>query len=109
MNRLTAIGLASLVAYGVLVASKYAGVVSLAHEREPTRIAQDEAASQDSALVVTPPRAQPRMSLVPMPTPLPRMEPTRASAIAVEFRSTRDLRSFTDSLEARRASLTADE
>ena len=32
MNRLTAIGLASLVAYGLLIASKYTGVVTAARE-----------------------------------------------------------------------------
>ena len=32
MNRLTAIGLASLVAYGLLITSKYMGVVSAAHD-----------------------------------------------------------------------------
>ena len=32
MNRLTAIGLASLVAYGLLIATKYTGVVSAARE-----------------------------------------------------------------------------
>ena len=40
MNRLTAIGLASLVAYGLLIASKYTGVVSAAHdERTPESVA----------------------------------------------------------------------
>ena len=34
MNRLTAIGLASLVAYGLLIATKYTGVVSAARESE---------------------------------------------------------------------------
>ena len=108
MNRLTAIGLASLVAYGVLLASKYAGVVSVAQEREPTSLASAEDTDSGSGVVAAP-QAQRRMSPVPMPTPLPRMEPTRASPVALEFRSTRDLRAFADSLQARRATLTADE
>ena len=35
MNRLTAIGLASLVAYGLLIATKYTGVVSAARQDAP--------------------------------------------------------------------------
>jgi len=110
MNRLTAIGLASLVAYGVLLASKYTGVISVAHEREPTAIASHEDDAARSAVVAAAPaQPQPRAHVVQMPAPLPRMEPTRASAIALEFRATRDLRAFADALEARRATLTADE
>jgi hypothetical protein len=110
MNRLTAIGLASLVAYGVLLASKYAGVLSLGHERQPTSVAsigdkQDDASSVEAMA----PLPQPRVAPAPMPTPLPRMEPTRASAIAIEFRTTRDLRAFADAIESRRPNLTADE
>ena len=42
MNRLTAIGLASLVAYGLLIGSKYAGFVSAAREeRAPIAQAPD--------------------------------------------------------------------
>ena len=110
MNRLTAIGLASLVAYGVLLASKYTGVISVAHEREPTAVAshEDDAARSD-VLAAAPAQPQPRAHVVQMPAPLPRMEPTRASAIALEFRATRDLRAFADALEARRENLTADE
>ena len=36
MNRLTAIGLASLVAYGLLLTTKYMGVVSAAREDKPS-------------------------------------------------------------------------
>jgi hypothetical protein len=108
MNRLTAIGLASLVAYGLLLASKYAGVVSVAQEREPTPLASAQLEPQSSLGAIAP-QAQRRLSPVPMPTPLPRMEPTRASPVALEFRSTRDLRAFTDALQARRSILTADE
>jgi hypothetical protein len=89
MNRLTAIGLASLVAYGLLITSKYVGVVS--------------AARQDGAS--KPALVQP----ISLPTPIPRAEPVRASAIALDFRSTRDLKAFADALAARRDSLTADE
>ena len=109
MNRLTAIGLASLVAYGLLLASKYAGVVSIAQEREPTSLASVQDLDSRSPVGAIAPQAQRRMSPVPMPTPLPRMEPTHASPVALEFRSTRDLRAFADALQARRSTLTADE
>lgn len=109
MNRLTAIGLASLVAYGMLLASKYAGVVSVAQEREPTSLAFSQDLHPGSSISAITPQPQRRVSPVPMPTPLPRMEPTHASPVALEFRSTRDLRAFTDALEARRSTLTADE
>ena len=110
MNRLTAIGLASLVAYGVLLASKYTGVISVAHEREPTVIAPHADDAARSAVAATAPaQPQPRAHVAQMPAPLPRLEPTRASAIALEFRATRDLRAFADALEARRETLTADE
>jgi hypothetical protein len=107
MNRLTAIGLASLVAYGALVASKYAGVISLAHDREPTPVhVAQEAAEPAATLAPAPEPMVPRP--VPMPPPM-RMEPAKASPVAMEFRSTRDMRAFVDMLKARGESLTGDE
>ncbi|HZZ91443.1 MAG TPA: hypothetical protein VFE23_02715 [Usitatibacter sp.] len=109
MNRLTAIGLASLVAYGFLVATKYAGVVSIARERDPTPIAKHDEVAPRSSIVAMAPPEQVHPKALAMPAPLPRIEPTRASAVAVDFRATRDLRAFADALEARRPYLTADE
>ena len=109
MNRLTAIGLASLVAYGVLLASKYTGVASIANEREPTATVSHDEGSRSAVVAAAPAQPQPHPRIIAMPAPLPRMEPTRASAIALEFRATRDLRAFADGLEARRAYLSADE
>ena len=107
MNRLTAIGVASLVAYGLLLTSKYMGVVSAAHEDKGAS-AVAEAQVVGSAVVGAPADvAVPRR--VSLPPPLPRAEPIRASASALEFRSTRDLKSFADALALRRASLTGDE
>ena len=106
MNRLTAIGVASLVAYGLLLTSKYMGVVSAARPDKAASPAEEQVVG--SAVIGAPsevPAAQ-RMSL---PPPLPRAEPIRASASALEFRSTRDLKSFADALATRRASLSADE
>lgn len=106
MNRLTAIGLASLIAYGLLIATKYTGVVSAAREDKPATIAlADPAASSHVAAI----DAQPRQQPVSSPSPSRRIEPMRSSALAQEFRNARDLKAFADELAARRASLSADE
>ena len=55
MNRLTAIGLASLVAYGLLVASKYTGVVSAARDDRPLQTAQSPESDASSTLVLREP------------------------------------------------------
>jgi hypothetical protein len=109
MNRLTAIGLASLVAYGLLIASKYTGVVSAAHDEKAPRAS---VASADEALAVeaaAPPAAQPVAPPVALPAPVARADATRASAVAIEFRRSHDLKAFADALMARRGDLTADE
>lgn len=109
MNRLTAIGLASLVAYGLLIASKYTGVVSAApEERAPAMVASEAVEGDVSG--VQPLSPEPRQpTFAALPTPLARLAPASASAVAVEFRNTRDLRAFADGLAIRHASLTADE
>ena len=111
MNRLTAIGLASLVAYGLLIASKYAGVVSEARDAKvPPRaeMASLEGTSAASAVVAAGPKlvTQP---LARMPLPVGRPEPVHATPVALEFRQSHDLKAFADALLARRDSLTADE
>ena len=88
MNRLTAIGLASLVAYGLLIASKYAGVVSEARDAKvPPRaeMASLEGTSAASAVVAAGPKlvTQP---LARMPLPVGRPEPVHATPVALEFR-----------------------
>ena len=57
MNRLTAIGLASLVAYGALIAAKYTGVVSAAREESVAPVAAQQA--EQGRVEVAPPRAEP--------------------------------------------------
>lgn len=110
MNRLTAIGLASLVAYGLLIASKYPGLVSAAHEEQPPQtVAAKAPAAEEGPRVIamTPePAAQPLASL---PAPVPRTEPSRMSPVALEFRASRNLKAFADALSARRAELSGDE
>ena len=110
MNRLTAIGLASLVAYGLLVASKYTGVVSAARDDRPvasSRTPASDLVAQNEA--PAPLRVEPAPRTLDLPPPVPRAEPTRLSPAALEFRAARDLKAFADALMSRRASLTADE
>ena len=107
MNRLTAIGLASLAAYGLLIASKYSGLVSAAPDQRSPRVS---VSVEGGASQVQPPAPAPRPALfATLPAPTPRAQPLKASAVAVEFRGTRDLRAFADALAARADSLSADE
>jgi len=109
MNRLTAIGLASLAAYGLLLASKYTGFVSAARQDRPPQ-AVATAAVEGDVSAVKPLAAEPRVrTLQPMPAPLAAARPLRASAVALEFRASRDLRTFAEALAARQSTLTADE
>jgi hypothetical protein len=107
MNRLTAIGLASLVAYGLLLTTKYMGVVSAAREDKPSLASLD--GQVVGSAVVGMPQALPAPKRVVLPPPLPRTERMRASAISADFRASRDLKTFADGLAMRRDSLTGDE
>src|SRR5215216_2434114 len=106
MNRITAIGLASLVAYGLLIGSKYAGFVSAAREDRASAgsAPASEVVDNHGGLAALKPLAP--QAAVPMPAPVPRVQPVRASAAALEFRAARDLKAFADSLFSRRDSLT---
>jgi hypothetical protein len=108
MNRLTAIGLASLVAYGLLIASKYAGVVSTAREDGATQPLAAQVV-RESAIDAAPVRAEPRAAAIALPPPVPRLDAPRASPVSLEFRAARDLKVFADALMTRRDSLSADE
>lgn len=109
MNRLTAIGLASLVAYGLLIASKYTGMVSAAREERAPQAAAFDAGEAPSLTSVVAMNAEPRQSPVQFPSPVARIEPSRLSPAAIEFRAARDLKAFADGMASRRASLTGDE
>ena len=110
MNRLTAIGLASLVAYALLVASKYTGVVSAAGEKgASTRTVAVEPQLAVAGGSVEALRPEPRVIPLQMPAPVPRAEPHRISPVGLEFRSARDLKAFADTLGSRRGQLDADE
>lgn len=108
MNRLTAIGLASLVAYGLLITSKYTGVVPAPREEKAQRVAasSEESATPDAFAAAAQPVAS---RSAPLPPPIIQSPALHASAVALEYRNARDLKAFVDALEARRATLTADE
>jgi hypothetical protein len=108
MNRLTAIGLASLVAYGLLIASKYTGMVSAAREENASQ-ALASGFVQERTAEVAPVKPAPATPTISLPPPIARSDSGRLSAVALEFRSARDLKSFSDTLLSRRAHLTGDE
>jgi hypothetical protein len=106
MNRLTAIGLASLVAYGLLITTKYTGVVSAARDEKNASSAQDDAAMRAMVMSV---RGEPQQKTLGAQGSLQRPEQMRASPAAVDFRAARDLKAFVDGINGHRANLTADE
>ena len=114
MNRLTAIGLASLVAYGVLLATKWDGAPAGLEGARAARAAQapesDPRANRATEAQVAV-QASPASVLSRMPLPAPVVAPAthRVSSAAAEFRTARDLKSFADALAARKSQLTADE
>src|SRR5258706_16168899 len=76
MNRLTAIGLASLVAYGLLIGSKYAGFVSAAREdRSPLASTLSSSDSAENRNGVAGPLPLPGERPVTMAPPLPPVQP----------------------------------
>ena len=108
MNRLTAIGLASLVAYGLLIASKYTGFVAAAREDKASQTSLSDQAAMRA--MVGGFRSDARQArLGDLPPPLIRNEPMRLSPAALEFRTARDLKAFADDLNGRRADLNGDE
>jgi len=109
MNRLTAIGLASLVAYALLIASKYTGVVSAARDDRPVQPVRTATSEPTYTPTPAPLVADPRPMPADLPPPIARIEPAKLSPAALEFRAARDLKAYADNLQARRASLNADE
>ena len=108
MNRLTALGLASLAAYALLIGSKYAGFVSAAREDRPAAVAAQESPELSASVASLEPLPTMRPA-APLPAPVARVQPVRASPAALEFRAARDLRIYADTLMARRDQLSADE
>lgn len=110
MNRLTAIGFVSLVAYGLLLAAKW--------DSDPTP------ANGGSAVISTAERATdrtasgngifatglaPRSAAIAAQTPVASQAVQHTSAVALQFRATRDLKAFADALLARKESLDREE
>src|SRR5258706_10166283 len=109
MNRLTAFGLLSLVAYGLMIGSKYTGLVSATREDgASTPVAEN---AQEIPGVSLAARLEPLAPQRPvsMPAPVQRSAPVRISPVALESRSARDLKAYADALLQRRGSLSADE
>ncbi len=112
MNRLTAIGLVSLVAYGVLLASMWDESPARSAAGNGAIVARDDAApnagpAPASAIQARESAARPRVVAVahrPAAAPVKRL-----SAVALEFRQTRDLKAFVDALLARKDSLDHEE
>lgn len=107
MNRLTAIGFASLVAYGVLLAAKWDGsapssagaaIAPSASHSTLSRPAQGVVATSFGSRTAT--------GSASASVPYAGM---RLSAVASQFRSTRDLKAFADALLARKDSLDQEE
>ncbi len=109
MNRLTAIGLASLAAYGLLIASKYTGVVSAARNELASPMAVAEVAAPGAGVVAAPLAIPAARTFASLPAPIARATPSRLSPAALDFRAARDLKLYAESLAARKPNLTADE
>src|SRR5258706_4231889 len=98
MNRLTALGLISLVAYALLIGSKYAAFGSATREERAPAVTQSAAEGiPEVALVASQEPLAPQRPVV-MPPPVPRAQPARASNLALEFRSAHDLKAYADAL-----------
>ncbi|HEX3098505.1 MAG TPA: hypothetical protein VHQ02_12355 [Usitatibacter sp.] len=108
MNRLTAIGLASLVAYGLLIATKYSAVMSANRDEKPAHVPVLAIDEPEAAVPAVPAEARPTV-LHALPAPIARADVPHATAVALEFRQARDLKAFADELMARKADLTSDE
>jgi hypothetical protein len=110
MNRLTAVGLVSLVAYGVLLVAKWegspspakAGTASVVASAPAAGVADRRAVAVSSNAAWHPTAPAPRRTASGSPPP-------KLSEVAQQFRQTRDLKAFADALLARKDSLDAEE
>lgn len=110
MNRLTAIGFASLIAYGILLAAKWDGAPAPATDGSGVVAATDPSSSvPDSGNGLVQASIAPRSAPRARPAPVAAPAAYRLSAVATQFRSTRDLKAFSDALLARKDSLDREE
>ena len=109
MNRLSAIGLASLVAYGVLLVAKWDGSAAPAGAGSSEVVAAEPAsAAHASAQTFVQARAAPHPR-TPSPAYSAKAAVLRPSAVESQFRASRDLKAFADGLLARKDSLDREE
>jgi hypothetical protein len=111
MNRLTAIGLVSLVAYGVLLVAKWDGKLAGPEDRPAlpavAKSGSSFARSGTDGIVST--SLLRGVTALSASAPVVATSAPRTSGVATEFRTAKDLRAFADALLARRTQLTADE
>jgi len=115
MKLVTSIGLASIVAYGIVLVAKWDS--SPAAPQAPSAAASTADRHESYAFASRPGVSAVQAVPTPAATVIARSLPApgayaakvRSSAVAAEFRGTRDLKAFADALLARKASLTADE
>ncbi|MDH5265846.1 MAG: hypothetical protein OEX21_13945 [Betaproteobacteria bacterium] len=108
MNRLTAIGFASLVAYGLLLAAKWDGSAPSSAGAAVAHSASQSAPSRPAQGVVATSFGGRTASAHPAPATVPHAG-LRLSAVASQFRATRDLKAFADALLSRKDSLDQEE
>ncbi|MBL0141160.1 MAG: hypothetical protein IPP91_03630 [Betaproteobacteria bacterium] len=108
MNRITAIGLVSLVAYGVLLATKWEGAPAPVSSHSEAISATLQPAGQalrgDVHVQAGFARRSSGAAKIVSPVAVQRL-----SAVATQFRQTRDLKAFSDALLARKDSLDREE
>src|SRR5574340_738897 len=112
MNRLTAIVLASLVAYGVLLATLWDGKAASPGAGARAAVSADPAITVSASASVASarePAARPHYAASPRHSVSPPASVRRLSGVAQEFRQTRDLKAFVDSLLARKDILNHEE
>jgi hypothetical protein len=111
MNRLTAIGLASLVAYGLLIVTKVSGPSPAPADRNSTANGASQSSDSTSRGSMHAQSTGPRIAAMPFPvSTFVRTANTKAvSSAQQDFRNARDLKAYVDALLARRTQLTADE
>lgn len=109
MNRLTAIGFASLVAYGVLLATKWDGSPAAGAKGSGTVIATDATGEAGASRSAVEANAAPRRADYVRSVPVASPVVMRLSAVAQQFRQSRDLKVFADALLARKDGLDNEE
>jgi hypothetical protein len=109
MNRLTAIGFASLVAYGILLAAKWDGAPAAASSGSGAVVSTTASGGPDGGIALVQAGDARRSAATAFQSPVASHAVHRPSAVESQFRSTRDLKAFADALLARKDSLDREE